>query len=112
MNQDELKRVIQQFIVETPCPKCGKQFRSRYVYLAAFLAMRGLFLVGCNACKFTLLLEISFERDVIKVKKIQGTGVTMHTIRQNSNFVSLDDVVEVKNALNGFRGDFAELFQA
>lgn len=104
MKLNHLTEIVKNVQKTLTCPKCGKLFAGESVEVVDITGDRGLFSAHCLHCNSATLVSMSVRdfRQKIAQREKQVGKVTIGK-------VSPADVVEMKNFLEGFNGDFKTL---
>lgn len=114
MNFKILKEVIVMLKKKLRCPGCGKQISNREISIEGIKAEGALIKCDCKRCEAKTIVEISLveSKELGKAyneaREPQGLQVRAKTIPT----VSQNDVLDIKNFLKSFQGDFKEIFKA
>ncbi len=107
MNFLELGEVIRYIRQNIPCASCKSSFaRDSFSILGCMPmeCMLGVVCYGCNA-QAILIVTISISQD----KNTSQRSIDIHVERGDS--ISKNDILDIKNFLKNFEGDFSELFK-
>lgn len=105
MKISHLTEIVKNVQRTLGCPKCGNGFADNSIDVVDITADRGLFSAHCLQCNSSTLVSMNireFRQKIAKrEKQIRKVAVGK---------VAPADVVEVKNFLEDFDGDFKKLF--
>ena len=102
MNFPKLKSAVKHLQKNCPCMKCNTSYRQKDINVIAATKTEGLFELHCSKCKSSAIVTATlenpsnfFEND-FPINKIKG--------------VSENDVLDIKNFLTNFDGNFKKIF--
>lgn len=103
MNYNELKELIRHLKKIVPCGTCEKKFTNDAIHVISSYKDEALFHFNCPHCSNQLLVHVSITD--------QGSEKsTLNIQATNTDSISENDVLDIHNFLNGFKGDFKKLF--
>lgn len=104
MKLSHLTEIVKNVATTLTCPKCGKRFAGETVDVVDITGDRGLFSAHCLHCNSATLVAMNIRdfRQKIAKRERQISKVAVGKI-------SPADVVEMKNFLEGFDGDFKKV---
>ena len=94
MNYENLKILINYLKDMVKCQSCNKVFKDNEILLLATLPQDAVFELVCSKCKTSFLVNLS-----------------MQPVGKNTPIVTQNDVLDMKNFLKSFNGDFKKLFK-
>ena len=107
MKLNHLTAIVKNVQATLKCPKCGARFIGEMVDVVDITADRGLFSAHCRQCNSATLVSMNireFRQKVAKrEKQISKIAFTK---------ISPADVVEMKNFLDDFDGNFKKVLQS
>ncbi len=101
MNYPDIKNAVKHLQETCKCLQCESKYRKNDVHIVATTQMEGLFDLRCPKCQCSTIVTVLLAPEM-EVKKA-------HTQRTHHS-ISHDDVLDIKNFLNNFDGDFKKLF--
>ncbi len=107
MNIPEIKNALKHLQKTCKCPNCKTCYIDEHINVVATTQNEGLFDMRCESCKLTTLVTVVLTPKNQKqeiTEKIVGGNRTHRGISQN-------DVLDVKNFLKNFDGNFKEFFE-
>ncbi len=106
MRLSHLTEIVKNVAAALTCPKCSKHFTSETVDVVDITGDRGLFSAHCLHCNSATLVAMSIRdfRQKIAKREKQISKVAIGKI-------SPADVVEMKNFLEEFDGDFKKVLE-
>lgn len=109
MNFLLLKEVIMQLKRKFRCPKCRKSYSNRDIMITNVNEGLCDVVLGCRKCEVQVFANISLlpSDDEHKLRKHLGIKVSANSY----SYVSENDVLDVKNFLRDFSGNFKSLFK-
>ena len=110
MNLSELASIIRFVRKTTVCPSCSKRYNTQDINVIASTKHECLLELKCTYCKKASLSDV--------VATPQGSEIFDHNERNSvplinqiiKNGITEDDILDTKNFLNAFDGDFKKLF--
>ncbi|MFH0776183.1 MAG: hypothetical protein V1936_01060 [Patescibacteria group bacterium] len=104
MKLSHLTEIVKNVAATLTCPKCGKHFVSDAVDVVDITGDRGLFSGHCLHCNSATLVAMNIRefRQKIAKREKQISKVAF-------NKIAPADVVEMKNFLEGFDGNFRKI---
>lgn len=102
MNLKELTEIIQHVRKTTECPHCKRKYNTQDISVLASTKFECLLELKCHYCKKTALTDI-----VATPKKPNNVPLINQVI---TNRITYNDILDVKNFLDNFDGDFKKLF--
>lgn len=107
MKFSEIKSALKHLVKTTLCLHCQAVYELNDVSIIATTKNEGLFEMSCNKCHLSSIMTVSLSPE-IEVKH-SNTSPLERTHGEISG-ISQNDVLDVKNFLNNFDGDFKNLF--
>ncbi|MBT3704475.1 hypothetical protein HOG17_01710 [Candidatus Peregrinibacteria bacterium] len=102
MNFFELELIIKHVRKNNTCPHCDKRYNIKDISVLASTQQECLLELKCQYCKKTALTDIiassKAPKDVPLINQMIKNGITDN------------DILDVKNFLESFDGDFKKLF--
>jgi hypothetical protein len=107
MNFPEINSAIKHLIKTCKCLQCQAKYKSENISIVATTKLEGLFELHCDKCKATSIVSI-----LLTPEHEEGTAREMEITPQRRNFkgISQDDVLDIKNFLSTFDGNFKKIF--
>lgn len=109
MNLNELASIIKHIRKTSPCPSCKKRFELVDISVLASTKHECLLEMKCKYCKKVSLSDIV----ATPVRRKSGTIVENEVPLINQvirDGITNNDILDVKNFLNKFDGNFKKLF--
>ena len=108
MNFPEIENAVKHLKKISKCPQCKGKYDFKDMHIIASTSNEGLIEMTCPKCASSTIVTILVsnkdkEKSEVKIKE-GSTERTHGTISQN-------DVLDVKNFLNNFDGNFENLFK-
>jgi transcription elongation factor Elf1 len=113
MNFKILKEVIMTLKKKVKCPGCDKHIANREIFIEAVQDKSAVIRCECSRCESKTIIELSLvnsnevAEQFNEVRQHQGLQVKAHAIKTISN----NDVLDIKNFLKDFTGDFKNMFK-
>ena len=109
MNYKELKEAIKYIQKSCKCLDCKKSYTEHDIFIIATTSNEALFELKCHNCGLvTIITMINQKNDESSIQKSQHNLVG----HRPHNGVSQNDVLDVKNFLNHFDGNFKKFFKS
>lgn len=99
MNFDDLKQILEKIRNGIPCRECKTHFENQHIRIIGTLLNEGYFMALCPQCANRMLISVS----------LQSQQRVHRPITQVRN-ISPNDVLDMRNFLKNFDGDFINLF--
>lgn len=90
------------------CNQCNKSISNREINIDAINNNKVLFRCECSNCQNQFFAEVSILNEPIK-KHRQHQGLKLKAKKQPT--ITSNDILDVKNFLKSFKGDFKEIFK-
>lgn len=94
MKFSDIKSAVKHLLKETKCLQCEKKYGIEEVSIIATTQNEGMFEMTCEKCKTSTIITMS------KFNKLERTHKS----------ISKNDVLDIRNFLNRFDGNFKKLF--
>ena len=108
MTIKEVKEAIDHLLRTSTCANCKNNHTEEDIQVVATTRLEGLFEMKCKTCKSATIVTVMLTPE-IEVKK----GRPNHERRAAGlakGGISKNDILDVKNFLNSFDGDFKKIF--
>lgn len=102
MNFYELKQLIKEIKATIPCRHCEKPYSDREIRIIGTVLNEGFFMANCRNCQIEVIINVIF-----KEKKLIHRPLKNRSIKP----IDKDDILDMRNFLKNFNGDFATLFR-
>lgn len=103
MNLDELKDIIRHLKKTVPCSRCNKKFINEEIQVLSTYNTEALMHFNCQKCFNQLLIHVTI------VEQTENNNI-INIRKHKANAVNQNDVLDIHNFLNQFKGDFKNLF--
>ncbi|MBL4694373.1 hypothetical protein JKY72_03315 [Candidatus Gracilibacteria bacterium] len=100
MNFKEIKSSVKHLRDTCPCANCKKKYRLQDISVIATTKVEGLFEMRCHNCSCSTLVTVMSAPEI----EIQEKNIREH------KSVNSNDVLDIKNFLNSFDGNFKKIF--
>lgn len=100
MNFRQIKKTVDHLQKTCTCLQCHKSYASEEISVIATAKHEGLFEVNCKKCGCSTLVTVIMSP--LKVEK---------TVQRRHKGISQNDVLDIKNFLNNFDGDFKKILK-
>lgn len=100
MKFSDIKNALKHLVKTNRCLHCRGQYDLEEINIIATTKLEGLFEMHCGKCHLSSIMTVVVSPE-IEVKKTQG---------RSHGGISPNDILDVKNFLNNFDGDFKKLF--
>lgn len=105
MNFKEIQNAVKHLQDTCACPGCKNKYKLKDVKVIATTSSEGLFELVCNKCLSSTIVTVLVTHE----EKNSQAQVTETRTRSHRK-ISTDDVLDIKNFLTGFDGNFKKLF--
>ncbi len=95
MNINEIQSAAKHLQKTCKCPNCDARFKMEQINVVASTTFEALFEIKCSKCDYITLITIISSVD---------SG------RTHRSEISRDDILDMKNFLNQFDGNFKKVF--
>lgn len=102
MDIHELKNAIRHVQKKCKCTECQQRFKQKDISIVAATKAEALFELKCQKCG--LITIITVVNTILKEPEFAPVSSNVHAISSN-------DVLDMKNLLNNFDGNFKKLFK-
>jgi len=107
MNLQGLATAVQYVKKQVPCPHCKKRYNSKDVFVIASSEFECLLEMRCSYCKKTAITDlVAAPRDQKGLGK-PSLPLINQVIRDG---ITENDILDIKNFLSNFDGDFKKIF--
>lgn len=112
MNYKILKDLIAIFKKKLRCNKCNDSISNRSIHIESIINNKVMLRCECKKCSNVVFAEVSLVKEVKKNTNAlnrghQGLKLKAKKIKK----ITPDDILDVKNFLKSFKGDFKEIFR-
>jgi len=107
MNINDLLIVIKHVRKNSLCPHCNKRYNTQDISILASTKNECLLELKCPYCKKTALTDIVSTQKDNEESEINSVPLINQIIKDG---ISNNDILDVKNFLDNFDGDFKKLF--
>ncbi|MBT4917319.1 hypothetical protein HON58_02660 [Candidatus Peregrinibacteria bacterium] len=105
MNFKEIKNAVKHLQETCTCSGCKNKYLQKDIKVVATTSSEGLFELVCNKCHSSTIVTVLVTREE-QNQQAQVTETRTRTHRK----ISTDDVLDIKNFLTDFDGNFIKLF--
>ncbi len=106
MNYPEIENVVKHLQKTCKCLQCKGKYELKDIQVIATTKTEGLFETHCQNCKCATIVTVLLAPEVeIKKKKLREKS-----LQRIHGGISKDDILDVKNFLTNFDGDFKKIF--
>jgi len=102
MNFNEIKNTIEHLKKTCKCTQCNKTYEDTDISVIATTNIEGMMEMRCSQCKTSTLVTVIITPE-IEIKD--------HNNDRIHKGISDNDILDVKNFLNNFDGDFKKAFK-
>lgn len=111
MNFIEIKNAVAHLKKTSKCTHCEEKYVDEHIHVLATTQHEGLFELKCAKCAISTLVTVVLSRDMqVKSKRPGKAKDSQITTHQNKNSISENDILDIKNFLTKFDGNFKKLF--
>lgn len=107
MTYSELQEIANRIRSNIQCPKCKGSFGSQDIHIVGTFFNEAIFHLICAECSTNAMLFVVFSRGQVRMAR---KHVAVRRIGERVKKISINDVLDIKNALKKFDGDFKTLF--
>lgn len=100
MNFSEITSAVRHLQKTCKCVQCNKAFKNDDIHIIASTKHEGLFELHCRGCHSSTIVSVMITAEV----EIQ------HNIQRSHRGISTNDVLDIKNFLSKFDGNFKKIF--
>jgi len=101
MNFDEIKNTIDHLKKTCKCPECSGLYRDQDINIIATTNIEGMMEMRCEKCHLSTLVTVIITPAALEIKEQN---------HRTHKSISNNDILDVKNFLNNFDGDFKKVF--
>ena len=101
MNFHDIKSSIKHLISTSQCNQCKKKYRYKDIHILASTKTEGLFEVRCPRCSTSTIVTVFLT---------PHPAETMVHMEREHGSISENEVLDMKNFLTGFDGNFKKIF--
>lgn len=109
MKFSDIKNALKHLIKTNRCLHCQGQYDLEEINIIATTKLEGLFEMHCGKCHLSSIMTVVVSPE-IEVKKTNPGNITEKFPGRSHGGISPNDILDVKNFLNNFDGDFKKLF--
>lgn len=101
MKYPEIRSAVKHLMKTSKCPHCEGKFKEDNIHVIATTKAEGLFEMKCPGCTASTIVSVFLapENEVLGEQSIRTHGGISH-----------DDVLDMKNFLSKFDGNFKKIF--
>lgn len=103
MNQREVKNAVKHLIKTCTCQGCKQKFDPEEICVVATTKFEGLFELYCVKCKLSAIVTVMITPEFEISDRMPLHMGSLHRVSQN-------DILDVKNFLSKFDGNFKRAF--
>lgn len=101
MNYDELKFAVKHVKKTCKCVSCKRLFKDYDIHVIACTKDEALMELHCDACSCSTIVTVTLN---------SGIEVTEKNTQREHRSISKNDILDMKNFLNKFDGNFKKIF--
>lgn len=109
MKFSDIKTALKHLVKTNHCLHCQNQYDLEEINIIATTKLEGLFEMHCNKCHLSSIITVVVYPE-IEVRKGNPDQIMEKSHERSHNGISQNDILDVKNFLNNFDGDFKKLF--
>jgi hypothetical protein len=103
MNFSEIQSAVKHLQKTCKCTQCKAKYKPADINVLASTSIEALFELKCEKCDLSAIVTVTNAAEE-EIRKISRGA------RQHSK-ISENDILDIKNFLNNFDGNFKELFK-
>ncbi len=107
MDINEIQNAVKHLVQTSKCLNCGKNYEEKNINILTTMQQEGLFELRCHSCNASTIVTVLMTPESELNKKIEHKK--HQPVKQNSE-VSGNDILDIKNFLNNFDGNFKKIF--
>ncbi|MFH1218536.1 MAG: hypothetical protein V1679_01710 [Candidatus Peregrinibacteria bacterium] len=104
MNFDQIKRTLEHIQKTCKCTQCNLKYTPEDIQIVATTRTEGLFEVKCKKCQTATIVSVIMTKE-----NGQKEPMIENRIREHRK-ISENDILDIKNFLINFDGDFKKIF--
>lgn len=112
MNFKALKEILAKICASLPCRNCGTPFKDHQIQIIGAFLSEGYFIAFCQTCQHRTIISVGLN---VFARVHQG----LKRNHENRPFeintawpsISTNDILDMRNFLKAFDGDFINLFK-
>lgn len=111
MNFIEIKNAVDHLKKSSKCTHCDAKYKDEHIHVLASTQHEGLFEMKCEKCAMSTLVTVVLSREP-QARNKRPVSKKKHpemTIK-DPNGISENDILDIKNFLTKFDGNFKRLF--
>lgn len=101
MNYDELKNTVNHLKKTCKCPECNGLYKNQDIHVIATTNAEGMMELRCPKCQSSTMVTVVISSAELEIKEQN---------HRSHRRISDNDILDVKNFLNNFNGDFKKIF--
>jgi len=101
MNYPEIIKSVKFLKKTCKCTSCNKKYKSENINFIAATQLEGLFELVCSKCQLGTIVTVVVNSPEIEISELNNMGTK----------VSPNDILDTKNFLTNFDGNFKKLFK-
>ena len=101
MKFSEIKNALEHLTKTTSCSQCQSKYKLNDIHVIATTQVEGLFEMDCPSCSSGTIVSV-FLTPEVEIRNYRPI--------KNGERVSKNDILDVKNFLNSFDGNFKKIF--
>lgn len=101
MNYPDLDNAVKHLLKTSKCMHCKSKYNPQDIHIIAATKLEGIFNMTCPSCHGSTIVTVFLSAETENEKK---------TISHQATGISQNDVLDIKNFLNNFNGDFKNIF--
>lgn len=105
MNINEIKNIVRHLVKNSSCPKCKAKYNTTNINILASTNIEALFELKCTDCNSTGIANVVLTPET----ETQIEFETTDSPREHRQ-ISSDEVLDIKNFLSHFDGNFKKIF--
>ncbi len=107
MDINEIQNAVKHLVKTSKCLNCAKQYEDKDINVLTTTQHEGLFELRCHSCNASTIVTVLMSPESeLKERIVQNKN---RSIKSHST-VSDNDILDIKNFLNNFDGNFKKIF--
>jgi hypothetical protein len=109
MNFSEIEHAVRHLISTCKCESCDDKYKKNDVHIIATTKVEALFELKCKKCKTTTIVSV-IQEPVANTASTKNMKIKEPIMDREHRVISRDDVLDTKNFLKNFDGNFKKIF--
>jgi hypothetical protein len=112
MNFKDIENVVKHLQKTCTCLHCQKKFNLKDIHIVATTNIEGIFETKCKKCGFSTIVNVLLSKEAEnEVGEKEIASAEIKKIVNGKEKVSPNDILDIKNFLTHFDGNFKKIFE-